>query len=755
MLGLAAMLAVSGSPAMAQPALDVPAPPTERTWYTPVVPGRLLDTRPGGETIDGLGRPATPLRADSTLTVPVLGRAGVPTGGVAAVVLNVTVTNPTAASFLTVWPNGSSRPTASNLNFTAGQTVPNLVIAKVGVAGSVAIYNLAGNVDVVVDVAGYMPISDGYEPLVPARLLETRPGLPTVDGRGRPHAPLGPQQTMDLDVLGRGGVPFSDVDSVALNVTVTNPTAGSFLTVWPSGTERPVASNLNMVPGQTVPNFVVAKVGAGGRVSFYNHSGSTDVVADVAGYFRSDGTFTALRPSRIFETRSGEFVPPGAVNRGLPIGAGDSIDVQVAGRLGVPIAGVSAVVLNVTAIRPAGPSFLTVFPTGTLRPNASNLNLTGAGQVVPNLVVAKVGAGGKVSIYNHSGYTDVAIDVAGYFVAETGYVRDLDLSGESTCVLFEVGTVDCWGTLPQDPAYVYGGEVFGGRPTPYEVNTVDDAVDIALGTHHTCVLRAAGDVECWASPTVFGLAGVDAFRQVWPAVRIALPLRAVEIEATYTHTCALLANGTVWCWGRDYAGVTRSAPFAVGNLDQVETLSMGMTHACAVRSNGGVRCWGNLNDGSTGALGDGTGIDSPTSAVDVAGLTDAESVSVGGIRACAVRTGGGVRCWGSGHGVVPVDLMGADSQSVSDVVQVVTGEAFACVLRGDATVACSQTRGGPIPTTVMPGLPPVASLASGRWHACAVGFDSALFCWGLNQYGQIGDGTFVDRPAPRLILEFV
>ena len=118
-----------------------------------------------------------------------------------------------------------------------------------------------------------------YHSLAPARILDTRSSL------GAPAAKVGPGATLGLQVTGRGGVPASGVSAVALNVTVTNPTAVSHLTAWPAGPARPLASNLNYGPGQTVPNMVVVKVGEGGRVNLYNAGGSTDVVVDVAGWY--------------------------------------------------------------------------------------------------------------------------------------------------------------------------------------------------------------------------------------------------------------------------------------------------------------------------------------------------------------------------------------------------------------------------------------------------------------------------------------
>lgn len=120
-----------------------------------------------------------------------------------------------------------------------------------------------------------------YNPLTPARILDTR------DGTGAPAAAVGPGRSIDLTVAGVGGVPVSGVGAVALNVAVTGASAPSFLTVWPTGEARPLAANENFAAGQTTSNLVVAKVGAGGKVSIYNNSGSTQVIGDVQGWFPS------------------------------------------------------------------------------------------------------------------------------------------------------------------------------------------------------------------------------------------------------------------------------------------------------------------------------------------------------------------------------------------------------------------------------------------------------------------------------------
>ncbi len=208
---------------------------------------------------------------------------GIP-AGVSAVVLNVTVTQPSTTSFLTAFPTGESRPGASNLNFTANQTVPNLVVAKVGAGGKVSLYNALGTVHVIADVAGWYDTGAAtsgarYTPLTSSRILDTR------SGNGAPAAPLGPGASVDLQVTGRGGVPASGVSAVVLNVSVTQPSTTSFLTAFPTGQARPGSSNLNFTANQSATNVVVAKVGAEGKVTLYNALGTVHVLTEVAGWY--------------------------------------------------------------------------------------------------------------------------------------------------------------------------------------------------------------------------------------------------------------------------------------------------------------------------------------------------------------------------------------------------------------------------------------------------------------------------------------
>jgi len=263
----------------------------------------------GFPTIDGQFSGVGPIGPNGVLDVTVVGRGGVPASGVDAVAINVTATGSTGESFLTVYPAATTRPTASNLNFKAGRTNPNMVIAKVGAGGSVSVFNFSGSTDVIIDVLGWFPSGGAFTAVTPARLLESRSGLVTVDGQFNGTGAVGPGATQQLPVLGRGGVPGSGVGAVAVNITSTGATAESYLTVWPTGVSRPTASNLNYTAGQTTPNMAIVPVGAGGQISLFNFAGTTDVIVDVLGWFPAGSGFAGLTPARLLDTR---VVPPPA-----------------------------------------------------------------------------------------------------------------------------------------------------------------------------------------------------------------------------------------------------------------------------------------------------------------------------------------------------------------------------------------------------------------------------------------------------------
>jgi hypothetical protein len=373
-------------------------------------PARVLDTRLDGTTVDSVYDRGGLRAPGSTLPLIIAGRAGVPADAV-SVVLNVTVTQPTGDGFITVYPCGAPQPTASNLNYVAGQTVPNMVIAKIGADGSVCLFS-GSPTHLIVDVAGYFPGTDALTPLAsPARLLDTRVNGTTIDQINQAEGIRPAGSTTTVQVTNRAAVPVGAA-SVVLNVTVDAPETAGYITVYPCDAPVPTASNLNYVAGQTVPNAVITKLSPDGTVCLYT-SATTHLVADIAGYFANATVFEPLAaPARLLDSRP-DGITIDTVYEKTGIRPGNStMQLKVSDRALIP-AGASAVVLNVTVDQPVASGFVTVYPTGAgARPNASNLNYT-AGQTVPNAVIARLGAGGTVCLFN-TGSTHLIVDVAGY-----------------------------------------------------------------------------------------------------------------------------------------------------------------------------------------------------------------------------------------------------------------------------------------------------------------------------------------------------
>ncbi len=375
---------------------DPYTPPTPS--YEPLIFGmRIMDTRAGF----GFSDFPIPLAPHEERRMRISSVTSRPATELAGVAVNITAIGPTAAGYLTVVPTGTVVPTASNLNFAAGQTVPNFAFVPVADDGTFVIVNGSpGYTHVAIDAFGYFtrqasPPPGSFTSLQPSRLLDTR------SGTGRKVAPGG---IVDLAVAGHGGVPASGVSAVVLNVTVTQGSASGHITVFPTGQAVPLASNLNFVAGQTVANLVVVMLGAGGGVSFNNGSryGSSHVVADVVGYFHGGspvgrGGYVPIPPTRVFDTR----VNPGAKVGALTYPENDVIpNAQCAVGL----------VLNLTATEPVASGFFQVdyspwIPT-------SSLNYT-AGQTVPNLAITKAG----FTLHNSGGPGIVHMigDLAGYF----------------------------------------------------------------------------------------------------------------------------------------------------------------------------------------------------------------------------------------------------------------------------------------------------------------------------------------------------
>ena len=249
--------------------------------FDPVpTPARLLDTRVGEPTVDGLYSSGGAMAADTVVEIPVAGRAGMGADAVTAV-LNVTVVGSSISGYLTVWPCEDPRPATSNVNFVPGVIVANAVVTGLSPAGSICLYS-SGTAHVVVDTFGELTEPDYTRLVQPARLLDTRVGYPTFDAQFAGGG-LRPGNTeLSLSIAARAGLP-SDVRLVVLNVTVVGPAGSGYVTVYPCGASRPNVSNVNFAAGQILPNLAVATVSAQGTICLYT-SVPTHLVVDAFGW---------------------------------------------------------------------------------------------------------------------------------------------------------------------------------------------------------------------------------------------------------------------------------------------------------------------------------------------------------------------------------------------------------------------------------------------------------------------------------------
>ena len=275
--------------------------------FTGATPKRLVDSR------DGTGSPVSKLTSASPLEVQITNvsvttAAGASTSvpsNISAAALNLTVTNPDSAGFVTAYPCDVARPNASNVNYVAGQTVANGVLAPVSAAGQVCLFSSVPT-DVIVDIGGWFG-SSSFSGSTPTRLVDTRDGTGGRQGAISSTDELSvPIRGVNLTVSGTTRAVPTAATAAALNVTVVSPSAPGFVTVYPCGVARPLASNLNYVAGDTVANNVIAPIGSNGSVCLFSQS-STEVIVDISGWFEGSESngFVGSTPKRLVDTRDG------------------------------------------------------------------------------------------------------------------------------------------------------------------------------------------------------------------------------------------------------------------------------------------------------------------------------------------------------------------------------------------------------------------------------------------------------------------
>ncbi len=312
-------------------------------------------------------------------------------------------------------------------------------------------------------------------------------------------------------------------------------------------------------------------------------------------------------------------------------------------------------------------------------------------------------------------------------------VREVDAGLQTTCAVTNDLYAYCWGT----DTFGQLGDGAVGAPsatgTPQQVPGLSDVRALGVGERHACAVNNGGQVLCWGDDQNGqlgdGTAGSPSIRAT-PAPVLGVT-GAVDVAAGPDHSCALIDDGSVQCWGNDTGGVLgdglvgsptiRAFAADVAGLSGAQSIAAGADSTCVALTSGGAACWG---ADSVGQLGDGSPNNSfqpnPSSVVGTSGLT---TVGAGHYFNCAVASNGAAVCWGR-------DFYGE---------------------LGDGTVAAPSTNPAPVGVA---GLSDAKSIDGGAGHACAVRATGRVVCWGSDNAGQLGDGqtgTPSDNPSPVVV----
>jgi alpha-tubulin suppressor-like RCC1 family protein len=335
-----------------------------------------------------------------------------------------------------------------------------------------------------------------------------------------------------------------------------------------------------------------------------------------------------------------------------------------------------------------------------------------------------------------------------------------------------VALTGCWfprvdvGDLPDNDgsgghrggAQQTGGRFTGGTGGESGSHATPSAI-VAVGWYHGCAALADGSVWCWGSNNAGML----------PPARVqGLTHPAATVDADYTESCALSDDGWVECWGSSaYGALANSA-----TLGRVRQISLGEYHTCALLLDGSIDCWGSNVHGQ---LGDGTRSDHSTPQ-PVPGIDSALQVSAGAALTCALLPDRSVSCWGNNSGSDVCDGLNVVHTSptavdgLTDVTQISAGSGHACARHGDGGVSCWGVNfrgeagvgepGSPAqcdngvsrPPARVAGVEDAIQVAAGDTHTCALNATGTVLCWGDNRAGQLGDGTTTSHAAPAPVL---
>ena len=405
---------------------------------------------------------------------------------------------------------------------------------------------------------------------------------------------------------------------------------------------------------------------------------------------------------------------------------------------------------------------------------------------------------GNISCWGSIGYGDYASAVP-VEVVGIGDAAAVSADGSHSCALHQTGNISCWGSI-------WAGLLDDGAErvleidfssVPVGVTGISDAISITTSEssvydRHSCVLHQNNTVSCWGNNEA-GQLGNGTFGKEYDYISMPVGVvgisDAIAVSAGGGYSCALHQTGTISCWGSNYLGQLgngqstghweddssdSSVPMDVVGISDAIAVSAGGVHSCALHQNSTISCWGR---NWFGQLGDGTGgteNDYSPVPVSVVSINDAIAVSAGGNYSCALHQNGTISCWGGDHfgqlgndtGSNPGDksLVPVKVESIDDAIAISTGSFHSCALHQTGNISCwgrndfgqlgDGTSGdfgdyNSIPVSVM-GIDDATAISAGEEHSCALHQDSTISCWGWNQDGQLGDGSFL----PELVVGF-
>jgi alpha-tubulin suppressor-like RCC1 family protein len=324
--------------------------------------------------------------------------------------------------------------------------------------------------------------------------------------------------------------------------------------------------------------------------------------------------------------------------------------------------------------------------------------------------------------------------VTGVAAVAAGGVGQTD---DFSCAVLAGGSASCWGSnrYGQLALVSEAGVDLAAHPDPGAVAGLSGIEDVRCGGWHACALLAGGGgVSCWGSNAQGQLAQFDAgtFTSTPGLAGLPAAMPVTQIATGQFHTCALLADGTVWCWGEDSEGqlgrlldggsMQDQHPAPVQGLSGATQIAAGNFHSCAVLEGGLLLCWGQNDHGQTGRGPGGAMVEPSPGLVAFPAGSKVSQVSAGLLHTCAVLSDGSVWCWGDNQaGQIGTGVLTADG--------------------GDGAATGFNPADVLYPTQVA-GLPAHAvAVGAGYQHTCALLVGGAVMCWGSNQFGELGGGA--------------